>query len=317
MRSSATSAAACERSLGEDELDLVEAEELLELAGDRVLRLGQDADEVFGRERRQGHDDRQATDELGDEPELEQVLGHEPLEDLAPVDLRDAGLGAESDRALPDPLLDDLLQSVERAAADEQHVRRVDLDEVLVGMLAAALRRNIGDGALEDLEERLLDALTGHVPRDRGVVRLARDLVDLVDVDDPALGAGDVEVGGLDEPQQDVLDVLADVAGLGQRGGVGDAEGHIQDAGQRLREERLARARRADEEHVRLLELDVVDRMAGVDPLVVVVDRDREDLLGLVLADHVLVERELDLPGVREAWLPAASSAAPRASPLR
>ena len=57
---------------------------------------------------------------------------------------------------------------------------------------------------------------------------------------------------------------------------------------------------RADQQHVRLLELDLVDLVAGVDPLVVVVDGDREDLLGPLLADHVLVERVLDLVRVRE-----------------
>ena len=98
-----------------------------------------------------------------------------------------------------------------------------------MGVLAAALRRDVGDGALEDLEQRLLDALARDVAGDRGVVCLARDLVDLVDVDDPALGARDIEIGRLDQPQQDVLDVLADVAGLGQRRRVGDAERHIED----------------------------------------------------------------------------------------
>jgi hypothetical protein len=150
------------------------------------------------------------------------------------------------------------------------------------------------------LSRRLLDTLAGHVAGDRGVVGLARDLVDLVDVDDPALAPGDVEVGRLDEAQQDVLDVLADVAGLGQRRRVGDAERHVEDARERLREQRLAGARRADEQDVRLLELDLVDLVAGVDPLVVVVDGDREDLLGPLLADHVRVERVLDLVRVRE-----------------
>ena len=89
-------------------------------------------------------------------------------------------------------------------------------------------------------KQALLDALAGDVARDRRVVRLARDLVDLVDVDDPALGARDVEVGGLDEAQQDVLDVLADIAGLGQRRRVGDAEGHVEHARQRLCQQSLA-----------------------------------------------------------------------------
>jgi hypothetical protein len=196
--------------------------------------------------------------------------------------------------------LDDLLEAVEGAAADEQHVRRVDLDEVLVGVLSAALRRDVGDGPLEDLEQRLLDAFPRHVAGDRGVVGLSRDLVDLVDVDDPALGPRDIEVGRLDEPQQDVLDVLADVACLGQGRGIGDAERDVEHARQRLGQQRLARAGRPDQQHVGLLELDLVDLVAGVDPLVVVVDRDRQDLLGPLLADDVLVERVLDLVRVRE-----------------
>ena len=42
--------------------------------------------------------------------------------------------------------------------------------------------------ALDYLEQRLLHALTGNVASDRGVVPLACDLVDLVDIDDTALG---------------------------------------------------------------------------------------------------------------------------------
>src|SRR6202023_2483757 len=113
---------------------------------------------------------------------------------------------------------DDPLEAVERATDDEQDVGGVDLDEVLVGMLAAALGRYVGARTLEDLQQRLLDALAGNVAGDGRVVRLAGDLVDLVDVDDSPLGAADVEVGRLDEAEEDVLDVLADVAGLGQRG---------------------------------------------------------------------------------------------------
>ena len=50
----------------------------------------------------------------------------------------------------------------------------------------------------------------------RRVVALARDLVDLVDVDDAALRPLDVVVGVLQQVDDDVLDVLADVAGLGE-----------------------------------------------------------------------------------------------------
>ena len=79
-------------------------------------------------------------------------------------------------------------------------------------------------GALDDLQQGLLHALTGDVAGDRGVLRLAGDLVDLVDVDDPGLGLLHVVLGGLDQLQQDVPHVLADVARLGQSRRIGDRE---------------------------------------------------------------------------------------------
>ena len=147
-----------------------------------------------------------------------------------------------------------------------------------------------GDGAFHDLQQRLLHALARHVARDRRVVGLAADLVDLVDVDDAALRPLDVVVGVLQQLQDDVLDVLADVAGFGQRRRVGHRERHVEDARQRLGEQRLAAAGRADQQDVRLGELDVVVLGRVVEPLVVIVHGDRQHALGVVLADHVAIE---------------------------
>ena len=146
----------------------------------------------------------------------------------------DAALGAEAEADLIalQAALDVVLESLEGAAADEEDVGGVDLEEVLVGMLASALRGHVGDATFDDLQERLLHALAGDVARDAGVVGLARNLVDLVDVDDAALGLLDIEVGSLDEMQEDVLDVLANVAGLGEGGGIGNGEGDIEVAGE-------------------------------------------------------------------------------------
>ena len=164
----------------------------------------------------------------GISPNFSRSSGSTLAEQLAEVLLvRPADVGAEADALVADAALDDLVEAGERAAADEQDVRRVDLDELLVRVLAPALRRHDGGGALEDLEQRLLHALAGDVAGDRRVLGLAGDLVDLVDVDDAGLGLLDVVVGGLDQLEQDVLDVLADVAGLGERGGVGDANGTL------------------------------------------------------------------------------------------
>ena len=184
---------------------------------------------------------------------------------------------------------DDAFEPLEGATDDEHDVRCVDLNEVLMRVLATPLRGHAGDGSLDDLQQCLLDALTGYVACDGRVVALARDLVDLVDVDDASLGLLDVEVGRLNEVQEDVLDILSHVAGLRQRGRVGDGEGHVQHAGERAAEGRLAGACRTDEQDVRLLEVDI--RLRGrVDALVVVVDGDGEDALGALLADDVLTE---------------------------
>ena len=242
----------------------------------------------------------QAADELGDEPELDQVLGQHVAQDLAVVALLAVHLGPEADAALADAPLDQLVQPGERAAADEQDVRGVDLDELLVRVLAPALGRHRGRRALEDLEQRLLHALARHVAGDGRVLALAGDLVDLVDVDDPGLGPLHVVVGRLDQLQQDVLDVLAHVARLGQRGGVGDGEGHVEHAGQGLGQQRLAAAGGPEQQDVGLGQLDAVllRRRAGLHPLVVVVDGDREDLLGVLLPDDVVVEEVEDLAGL-------------------
>ena len=49
------------------------------------------------------------------------------------------GIRAEADGLLAEPAGDDVFQADERAAADEQDVRGIDLDVLLLGMLAAAL----------------------------------------------------------------------------------------------------------------------------------------------------------------------------------
>ena len=141
------------------------------------------------------------------------------------------GLAAEADRLAADPAGDDVVEADERPAADEQDVGRVHLDVLLLGVLAAPLRRDVGDRPFEHLQEGLLHPLARDVAGDRDVVVRLADLVDLVDVDDAALGALQVEVGGVQELQEDVLDVLADVAGLGQRGGVADGERDVEDRG--------------------------------------------------------------------------------------
>src|SRR5512135_2228938 len=197
----------------------------------------------------------------------------------------------------------DLVEASESAAAHEQDVGRVDLQEFLLRMLAAALRRHRSNGAFHDLEQRLLHAFARDVARDGRVVRFAADLVDFVDIDDAALRTLDVVVGVLQQLENDVLDILADIAGFGERRRIGHGERHVQDARQGLRQQGLAAARRADEHDVRFRQLDIAVLAGRIDALVVVVHRDREDLLRVLLADDIIVEHLVNFLRGRHALL--------------
>ena len=166
-------------------------------------------------------------------------------------------------------------------------------------MFAPALGRHAGHGAFDQLEQGLLHALARHVTGDGRVVGLARDLVDLVDVDDALLGPLDLVVAALQQLLDDVLDVFTDIAGFRQRGGIGHHERHVEHARQGLGQQRLARTRGADQQDVALGELDII--LLGLflvaKTLVVVVHRHRQDALGVILADDVVVQIALDLGG--------------------
>ena len=84
-------------------------------------------------------------------------------------------------------------------------------------------------------------------------------------------------------------------------------ERHVEDARQRLCEQRLAAAGRADQQDVRLGEFDIIMLGLMTEALVVVMDGDRQHPLGVVLADHVVVE---DLSGPWASGCPRATSPA-------
>ena len=117
-------------------------------------------------------------------------------------------------------------------------------------MLAATLRGNAGNRAFHNFQKRLLHAFARHVACDRRIVGLARNLVDFVDIDNAALRALNIVIGRLQQLQNDVFDVFTHITGFGQRGGISHGERHIENTRQRLRQQRLAGARRADQQNV-------------------------------------------------------------------
>ena len=148
---------------------------------------------------------------------------------------------------LADALLNDLIQPNKCPATNEENLLSVDLDVFLVRMFAAALGRDIARAALQNFQKRLLHSFAGHVTSDTHVIGLASNLIDFVDVNDANLRSFHVVIRILKEPQDDVFDVFADVAGFGQRCRVSNAKRHVQDPGKCLGKQCFAGASRSDE----------------------------------------------------------------------
>src|SRR4029077_20111859 len=174
--------------VAELESDVLELEQLLILLDDGILRLGQNLDQRGAVQIFQYRAHRQAADEFRYETELDEVdrLCLRQQIDITPsADTRiaDAALLLflqKAHRLLAGTARNHLFQAHECPAANEQDVGRVHRREFLVRMLAAALRRNVGYRAFQDLEKRLLHAFARDVARDRGVLVLTPDLIDFV-----------------------------------------------------------------------------------------------------------------------------------------
>ena len=178
-------------------------------------------------------------------------------------------------------------------------------------MLAAAGGRNACHRALKNLKQRLLNALARNVAGDGEVLGLAGDLVDLVHVDDAHLRAFNVTIGSIDELEQDVLHVLAHVAGLGKRGGVGDGKRHLENTRERLGEQGLTGTGGTEQQNVGLGELYLVHavvelrahavvkgrhRGAALDhAAIVVVHGHRHGALGVLLTHNISRKLVIDL----------------------
>ena len=216
-----------------------------------------------------------------------------------------AVLGAKADRGFAHALLDDLLQAAEGAADDEQDVLGVDgagrfaaaLGEIhhrldLAGDVAGRAGRHLG--FLHELEQVGLHAAPADVAARH--TSGGGDLVNLVNVDDAVLGAGDVAIGQAQQVAHHVFDVAAHVAGFGELGGIGFDEGHADQVGGAADEEGLADAGGADEDDVLL---GVIGRFLAVereaDMVIMVAEGDAQDFLGLVLLDDEPVEVVLNV----------------------
>ena len=281
----------------------VQPEQLLILLDDGVFRLGKHAYQCIPIQVLQGSDYRETAYQFGDEPEFQQIFRGNRLGGGRGVGLAAAvgagvsiGIGEETHAGAGGKAAGgDFVQSVKSAAANKKNVAGVNLQHLLMGVLAAALGGYIGDAALNDFEEFLLDAFAGHIAGYGTVHALfAGDFVQFVNVDDALLGAGNIPFGGLDQAQQYVFNILADIPGFGKRGSVADGERDVQGAGQGFGEQGFAGAGGADQQNVGFLNFYVGGGQFAADTLEMVVHRYGQGLFGLFLADDIGVQVGVD-----------------------
>ena len=194
-----------------------------------------------------------------------------------------------------------LFDTIERTSADEKNICRIDLNKLLVGVLASTLRRNIDRRTLQNLQQCLLHTLARHIARNRRIVALAGDLIHLINKHDTALGLLDIVVGHLQQSRQDTLDVLAYVARLGQHRSVHNRKRHIEQLSYRAGHQRFTRTRRTNQNDIRLIDLDVARLVrCRHQTLIVVINRHRHIAFRSVLTNHILIQESLDLSRLQE-----------------
>src|SRR5215469_100133 len=163
----------------------------------------------------------------------------------------------ETENLVAHPPADDLFEADESPAANEQDLFGIHLDIFLMRVFTASLRRNVAAATLKNLQQSLLNALSGYISGDTYVVCFPTDFVDLVDVNNADFRPFDVVIGVLKQTQDDVFYILTNVAGLGQSRCIGNAKGYVENLGKRTRQERLARSGRSYKEDVALFNLHV------------------------------------------------------------
>ncbi len=140
----------------------------------------------------------------------------------------------------------------------------------------------------------MLDTFAGNIARNGRVFVLAGNLVDFVDIYDPLLALLLISPRVLEQLEDDILDVLAHVPCLCQGRGVNDRERNGQHLCQRLRQQSFACSCGTNQQNIALLKLQVAPLLRDLQPLVVIVDCDRQLFLGRLLTDYIQVDELLD-----------------------
>ena len=164
-------------------------------------------------------------------------------------------------------------------------------------MFTTTLGWHVYHCTLQQLEQALLHTLATHVTRDAGVIALTGNLIYLVDEDNTTLGCLHVIVCHLEQSRENTLHILTHITSLGKHRGIDDGEGHVEQFGNGTSQQGFSRSCRSHHNNITLLDLHTTLISGLLQTLIVIVDSYREETLGLILSDDIVIEIGLDLLG--------------------
>ena len=178
----------------------------------RIFGLGKDAYHRFLGKLFKRHNYWNPADEFGNESELKQILGQDVLKGFADI-LFDIGanIRTEAHVLFARAFLNNVFNSRKCAAADEQDICCVYLNELLMRVLPAALRGDGGNGAFKNFQQSLLNTLARYIACNGRVFALAGNFIDFIDVYNAFLCALNIIVAGLQKLEQNVFNILAEI----------------------------------------------------------------------------------------------------------
>ena len=129
-----------------------------------------------------------------------------------------------------------LIQAYKSATADEQDVGGINVNKLLLRMLAATCWWNTCNRALKNLQKCLLNAFTRNITSNREVLGLTSNLINLIYVDNAYLSALNIAVSSGDEFKQDILDIFTNVTSFGKSCCVSNSKRNLKKTSKRLSE---------------------------------------------------------------------------------
>ena len=193
--------------------------------------------------------------------------------------------------------LDNALDIRERTAADKQNISCIYCSQRHHCILAVCSDRHLHIGSLKKFKHSLLHSFPAYVSLVR--IFLLGDLIDLIDKDNTMFRFLHIIVCCCKKFGNNTLNIIANITCFCQRSRIRDRERHIQKLSQCLDKICLAAACRSDHKHVGFLDIDVIHGVRR-NPLVMVVDCHGHNLLGMLLSDHIFIQRCLDLMRCRD-----------------